>query len=268
MKITNESSPKELVPEGNYVSRCVRIVDLGTQVHPTYGPKRKINLAFELLGEEDEEGNPLFVYRNFSAVLSPRSSLAKVIKSWLGETIEKGESFDLEELLNQPCMVNVVHNEGEDGTVYANVDTITKVPKQMGKVPKAKATDQFCLFLTKNEFDAEIFDSLPDFLKDKIKATDEYKALVGKSKKKSRDEDEDEEEDEKPVKKGKKKVVEDDDDEEDEKPKRRGKRVVEEEEEEDEQPRRTGKKKKVVEEEEEEEEEDEKPRKTAKKKRW
>jgi hypothetical protein len=273
MELTNEFDEKELCPEGSYAARCIRIVDMGTQTHKIYGDSRKVNFSFENLDEEDEEGNPFILHRTFNAKLTPKADLTKAIQKWQKIKIEKGDTFDIDELLDQVCMITVEHQESDDGTVRARITDITSVPKSMGKLPKAKS-DIWSLYLDKKGFDQDLFDELPDWMQEAIAETDEYEALVdagvaggkkkGKGKKKAKDEDEDEE-DEKP-KRGKargKAREEEEEEEEDERPsRRRGKKVEEEEEEEEEKPKRRSRKAK--DEEDEEEEEDERPAKRGK----
>jgi len=262
MELVNEGKDRVLIPEGTYSARCIRIIDLGTQVHPKYGPKRKVNLAFEL-DEEDDEGNPFVAYRNFTASITPKSHLAKAIKSWTGQTIKKGERFDLDSLLNEPCLVTIVHSEpNDDDEVYANIDSITKLPKSMK--PFEPENEAFSLYLDET-FNRKQFNDLPEWLQEKIEATEEYKALSGKgSKKKKKAVEEDEEEDEQPKRRSRKsakveepeedeeEVEEEEEEEEDDMPRRKRRAAVEDDEEEEEQPRR--RKRKAVEEEEEEEE--------------
>lgn len=299
LKLKNETADRELLDEGSYPAKCIYIIDMGTQT-TQYGEARKINFGF-LTGEKKEDGSPFVLFRTFPAKITAKSDLGKAIKKWMKVEIEKGDVFDLDELLNTDCMISVEHSdEDDDGNVWDNIASITKLPKSMDPVKVPKKIEPFSLYLD-DSFDKEMFSDLPDFIKDKIKKSPEYKSIIkggGKSKSKAEDEDEEEEEDVKPrsrrgkkaddddedetPKRKKKPVVDDDDDDEEEKPKRRGKKPVdeeeeEEEEEEDEAPKRRKKpvvdedddeeekprrrRKPVVdEEEEEEEEEEEKPR--------
>lgn len=171
--LVNEVKDRELAPEGTHVAQCVRILDLGTQVHPEWGPKRKINIGFELLEEQTTEGEPFLVFRTYNASLTPKSDLSKDISAWLGIKIGKGDEFDIDELLGKHCMVTVVWEDSGD-TTYANVSTITSLPKSV-RPPRAQSELQ-SLYLD-DSFDQEIFDALPDWLQEKIAKTEEYQAL-------------------------------------------------------------------------------------------
>lgn len=206
LTIVNEERERELPDEGSYPAACIRVLDMGTQVHPKYGPKRKINVAMEILGEETEDGEPFVVYKNYTASLGPKASLTKDLKTWMGLKFEKGDEFDFEQILGQLGMVTIVHNESTDGNVYANIDTISKLPK--GLKPGKPTLEPSSLYLN-DDFDEEVFDELPDWLQDKIKKTDEYKSLFGsKADEEEEDEEEEEEEEEVVVKKKTKKQVE------------------------------------------------------------
>src|SRR5690606_27917890 len=273
MQLTNEFEPKELCPDGTYAARCIRIIDMGTQTHKVYGDSRKVNFVFENLDEENEDGDPHLHYRTFNAKLTPKADLTKAISKWMKVKIEKGDTYDLDDLLNQPCMITVETQEKDDGDERSVITSITSVPKSMGKLPKA-TNDVYSMYLTEDGFDQEIFDDLPEWMQNAIKESPEWEELEeagvvkgkGKSKgKKKRDEDE-EDEDERPARRSRRKAVEEEDEEEeDDQPRRRRSKKVEEEEEEEEeeQPRRRRGKK--VEEDEEEEEEEQPKRRRGKK---
>ena len=175
MIIVNDSKDRELCPEGTHNAVCVTILDLGTQAHEKWGDKRKLNVAFEV-DEEDEEGKRFIVFKTYTASLAQKASLTADLKSWLGIKIEKGEEFDMDTILNKPGMVTIVHNESTDGKVYANVDTITSLPK--GIKPLKPNAEVVSMYLEEGSFDQEVFDNLPDFIQDKIKVTEEYKTLM------------------------------------------------------------------------------------------
>ena len=53
------------------------------------------------------------------------------VECWIGklpdDVIMKG--YDLENLIGQPCMLNIVHNKDEQGNTWVNVNNISKLPK-------------------------------------------------------------------------------------------------------------------------------------------
>lgn len=181
MELSTSGKEGTLIPEGTHLANCISIIDMGTQAgrdnkkgEPT--EYRALNFGFECANEEDEEGNKLTGYRQYSASLTPKSHLGKAVVAWLGRRFEKDETFEIGTLAGKACQITVTHKEVE-GNTYANITGITGVPKGV-KVPKPDATVQ-TLFLEKDEFDQDTFDGLPDWLQDKIKTTKEYKALFG-----------------------------------------------------------------------------------------
>jgi hypothetical protein len=81
------------------------------------------------------------------------------------------ETFDLEALLGKVCMLNVSHNQVGD-RMYANIDSAAPLPKGMSE-PEA-VNEQFILNYT-DKWDEARFEKLPDFLKEQMKQSDEYK---------------------------------------------------------------------------------------------
>lgn len=178
MEVTVKSSNRVLAPEGIHAARCIRIVDLGTQLsnNPDWKPSRKLNLGFELVDEpyvfDEEKGEENFVvYANYTLSLGKKSRLRPVIESWTGKKIE--ESFELDNLLDAPCQIQIVHTKKDDKT-YANITNIMAPGK--GKV--TKSTNKAVSLYLDETFDQEVFDSLPEFMQDMISDSPEYQALT------------------------------------------------------------------------------------------
>lgn len=224
-KYENSASEKILPPEGMHNARCIRFLELGT-VETDFGDKFKCQFSFELVDEsttfDEEKGEQNFVvHRTFNRSLKPRSDMGKCVRALLGdEAVDEAEVVEMDDVLDQPCQVRIKYDDKKKPK-YANIVEILPPPK--GKISKSE-NDTQSLYLDEN-FDSDVFDSLPDWMQDNIKETDEGKALI---------EDGSIEDDKPKSKKGKK----DDDDEDDEPKKKRGKKDEDEEEEEDEKPRR------------------------------
>lgn len=197
MKVTNDVS-SELAPEGTHPARLVQLIDMGTQKpsNPKHKATRKVSLGFEIIDDDlmtgEDEDQHFMAFRRFPLKVSSGSHLGKVLKSWQGVTVKKDEDFDLSELINEPCLITVEHTEGDDGNTYANITAIVSPPKGM-KVGKA-TRDIIELSLDEN-FDQEAFDSLPDFVQEKIEESPEYEEFGEEKKKKkakgkARDEEE------------------------------------------------------------------------------
>jgi hypothetical protein len=69
-------------------------------------------------------------------------------------------------------MLNVIHTTKGDKT-YANISGVSSMPK--GLTCPAQVNDS--IIFSVNEFDQILFDSFPDFIKEKIRSSAEYKAM-------------------------------------------------------------------------------------------
>jgi hypothetical protein len=113
-------------PEGVNNAVCVDVVDLG-MVETAWGKKQKLRLVWEVEAKQ-EDGKPFRVVQSYGASVGPKATLRKHLKGWRGRdfTPEELKGFDIEKIIGVPCQLVVVHNESDDGRVFANVETILK----------------------------------------------------------------------------------------------------------------------------------------------
>lgn len=170
------------VPEGNHIARIYSIIHIGTTERETqWGLKQqnKIRITWELLNEMRDfngEMKPLVISQEYTISFGEKANLRKMIDGLLGKDAQKfieDDTFDIESLLGRYCMVNVQHTSKGDKT-YANVVSVAPVPKGI-ELPD-KFNEDFILNYS-DKWSDEKFSKLPDFIKDKMKETDEYKAL-------------------------------------------------------------------------------------------
>lgn len=170
----------EAAPVGNHVARCVGIIDLGTQEGEYQGKTthaRKVvirwELPNELISEGDFAGRPFVVSKFYTASLSEKANLRKDLASWRGRdfTPEELSGFDSKNILDKPCMVNVIHNEKGK----AKVAGVSPVPKGM-QVP-GRVNDLLYFSLEESEFKPEIFEGLSEFYKEQIRKSPEWGEL-------------------------------------------------------------------------------------------
>lgn len=184
MELSVDSGKRVLAPEGTHIARCIRIIDLGTQVGEYEGKEtksRKIKFSFELIGQtftlnegEDDEKDVVFtVHKEYTASINPKASLAKDITSWLGKKLEG--TFQIETLLGKECQVNIVTQTSQKGKEYTKITGIMGVPPKM-KVGKAE-NELIYFSLDEDEFEQDTFDELPSFLKEVICLSPEAKKL-------------------------------------------------------------------------------------------
>lgn len=121
-------------PAGTHAAVCVDVVDMGL-LEVNFGGKKKtqhkIRLVWQI--EEDmEDGKPFIVQKRYTLSLHEKAALRKDLESWRGRafTSQELEGFDVEVLIGIPCLLNVIHAV-KDGSTYANVSAIMKLPKGM-----------------------------------------------------------------------------------------------------------------------------------------
>jgi hypothetical protein len=179
MKAKKPESHYEPVPKGNHVARLYQIVHIGTIPTNWQGQQKmtdKVRLTFELCNEkkafrEGDEPKPFSVSREFTLSMGAKSNLRPFVEGFIGTKLsdEEAYGFDLEDLLGEACLLNVVHAEvGEN--VYANINSAT---------PLVKGMEAPALFNEKAVVDVdtateEEIDALPDFLKEKMRSSEEY----------------------------------------------------------------------------------------------
>lgn len=164
----------ELVPEGQYTARCFKVIDLGTQEVEWQGESKlqpKVMITWEILDDPKmKDGRPFAVTKQYTASLNENSHLYKDLVAWRGKAFTKDEllGFDISKLLGAYCTIQVVHTES-GGRTYANINAI------MGTKDRPKGINPEVMFDIA-EPNMEIFESLSDYLKDKIRASQEWQA--------------------------------------------------------------------------------------------
>jgi len=161
----------EPAPAGNHLAVCYRLVDLGTQESPMYGAKHQIVIGWELTDCLMDDGRPFTAQKWFTFSMHEKSNLRKDLESWRGRsfTEEEFETFDLKNILGTSCLLTVLHKDDN-----ARVATVGALPKSMKKGKQVNETE----FFSFQEPDEAAWAELPDWLKDKIALSPEYKALT------------------------------------------------------------------------------------------
>lgn len=181
---------KDLVAEGTHVVACVQIIDKGTKQGDN-GDYRAFAYGLELTEEDvDDMGNPQLVFPMLAAQydkegnlkITAKSKLGKAHAAFLNKTMKPEDEVELSAALGRYAMATVEHKTVGDKT-YANVVAIVSLPK--GTKPARYRSELKSLFLTKEEFDQKVFDSLPDFVQTDIEGAKEYVALFNKGAAKS-----------------------------------------------------------------------------------
>lgn len=177
-----------LAPAGNHAAICVSVVVIGTVPTKYKGHdkmQKVVRLGFELplkkhVFNEAKGEEPFVVYKEYTLSMGDNSNLKKMIDSWRGEKLTKEEAkkFNIVKLLGCECMCNVVVKTSESGKQYNDIASVTPVPEGL-EVPEQ--SNKNTLFNFNLPWKQAAFESLPEFIQNKIKSSDEYKALGGEA---------------------------------------------------------------------------------------
>lgn len=175
-----ESKPKQLPPAGTHVARCYSVVDLGTQTLEYMGSTkelRKVRVTWELPDElavfDEEKGEQPFVLsREYTLSLYEKANLRHDLESWRGKqfTAQELAGFDIFTLIGAPCLLSVIHKTSDKGKTFANVTTVSKLPKGMNCPEAINPTVAYAI----TDFDGGAFNALPKWLQDKCKESKEW----------------------------------------------------------------------------------------------
>jgi hypothetical protein len=175
---------RELIDAGSYNARCVHIVYMGSVLEET-GIKQgqlvpKLRLVFELVDEKrvfsaDKGEQPLFKDKEYTFSMSEKSNLRKDITAWRGKALtdEEAAKFDIDKLLGQACLVGISHKTSGKGSEY---DYISSITKPMKGAMIAELTNE-SVYLSYEDWDEDMFQSLPSFVREKMEKTPEYLAM-------------------------------------------------------------------------------------------
>jgi hypothetical protein len=182
---TNSSPQSEPIPAGNYPARCYGITHLGTITEEYLGEAKtanRVRLTWELPTElkvfKPENGEqPQVISKEYTLSMHEKASLRHLVESWRGKGLTNDEAahFDVVKLAGAACMLNIIHKAKTDGSgnMRADISSISALMKGYACPAQVNPTQIFSV----TEFDQAAFDKFPDFVKDKIKSSKEYKAM-------------------------------------------------------------------------------------------
>lgn len=172
-------TPREQVPAGTHVARVYEIIHIGTVTDTWEGQTKtlnKVRIGFELpletrVFKEENGEQPFVISREFTLSTHEKSTLRAFIDGLQGRkmTEQEAKAYDVTTLIGRECLISVTHTEKGEKT-YANIASASPMMKGMVCPPAVNAPR----LLEYDNFDWELFESLPDFLKTKISNTPEY----------------------------------------------------------------------------------------------
>lgn len=183
----------ELIHPGSQLCTLYSMCDIGTQDGGNFGPKHKINFAFEFPQHmrvfyegDDPKPSAIFCTETFSMAES-----ANLRKKWVQPMIGKvltddqAAEFDISSLLGKHFVATIVHSP--DGK-WANIQSISPLDDRNMLMfslpsPNMQQINPTSFFALSQGFESNAFANLPNFLRDKVMASEEakkHKASGGK----------------------------------------------------------------------------------------
>jgi len=171
-----------IIDAGVYPARIVQILDMGLQAQRPYQGKEKppaneISITYELVDSfmVDEDGNELEDKPRWVSETLPLHSItqekAKSTQRYNAADPDNKFGGDFSQLLDVPVNVSIVHNQVGDKT-YVNVAGIASMrPKDALKCPELVNPPKL---LDLDAPDVVVFNSLPQWIQDKIKKNLNY----------------------------------------------------------------------------------------------
>jgi hypothetical protein len=182
---TNKGVKRELIPSGNYFARCYQMIELGTIKESFQGEEKllhKVRIGWELPTEKkvfsEERGEqPCVISKEYTLSMNEKATLRKMLASWRGKDFTEAEakSFDITKLLGVACMLNIIEKPSakDASVVYNEIASVSPMIKGMECPSQVNPSFVFEL----DNFDKIKFELLPDFIKDKIKTSEQYAKL-------------------------------------------------------------------------------------------
>jgi hypothetical protein len=158
------------------------MIEIGTEFNEMFQNHRKVvRISWELPTKKKvfnpEKGEqPYSMHKEYTLSMSDKANLRHDLESWRGKGFSELEAkaFDVTKLLSVPCMLNVIHKTSGKGNQYATIGSISPLPDGVTCPPQVNAT----FMLSYSEWDSKKFEALPDWIKDKMKETPEYQAIL------------------------------------------------------------------------------------------
>lgn len=179
---TKNTTSTPQLEEGSYAARIYKIIHVGT--YPDYigVAKNKVMITFEFPTEmkvfKEENGEqPAVLSKEYTLSTHEKSGLRKLINACDPKALKIGDDgmvdeYDIENLLGKSCLVSIEHSQKGENT-YANIKVETVLPKGMICPPQINES----VSLNYDNFDENVFNGLPMFIKEKIQQSHEYKKM-------------------------------------------------------------------------------------------
>ena len=184
---TKPNIQRTLVPKGTNIARVIGVIYMGTIQGEYMGSplvQQKIRLTWEFPEElhvfkDGDEAKPLVHSEEYTLSMNKKSKLRPIIEGIIGVTLtdEEAWAFDVASIINSPCLVSISHKVGaKSGLSFAKVSSTSMLMK--GQTCKESYNPKR-VFDYAGNWDEEYFNKLPNFIKEKMMTSAEYKAKKG-----------------------------------------------------------------------------------------
>lgn len=178
----------EILESGSYPARIYQLIQIGTVVGYQGMLQNKVRIGFELPTEmkvfDEKKGEqPRVISQEYTLSFSEKSNLRKLILACDPKALDVAEdglveAFDVENLLGKELLITIAHKQRKDGSgAYAYIDSVTRLPKGMTCPNQINPTQ----LLSFDKWSDEVFGKLPDFIRDMITSSEEYKVMNGEA---------------------------------------------------------------------------------------
>ncbi len=187
-KPTQGTRERKLPPTGTHVARVTGLVYLGTALSPykTNDGKDKymneVRIQWELPNEKEvfkpgDDPKPFVVNKKMTLSMFKKSTLRPFVEGIIGTTLhdDEADNFDIDEILGKPCLLAIAHETGKDGSKYVAIQSASPLVRGMS-CPEAFNTPKVLSF---EKWDQQLFDSMPEFIRERIMASKEYREMKG-----------------------------------------------------------------------------------------
>src|SRR3990167_3958790 len=174
------------IEAGSYPARIWQMIEIGTVAGYLGALQNKVRIGFELPTElyvfDEKKGEqPRVISQDYTLSFHEKAKLRKVIEACDPKALELDEDgfmeeFDVETLVGKPLLITIAQKPKKDGTgVYSFIDNCTRLPKGMTCLASVNPPN----VLSYDKWKDEIFEKLPDFIREKMQTSHEYKVLKG-----------------------------------------------------------------------------------------
>ena len=127
-------------PEGQFVAKCVDVIDLGEVVTDFPGTPKSLSKKCALVfrtGQQNPENNEVIdIAAEFTVSMGDKANLRKFLEAWRGKAYTPEQIKDgvpLHKLTGNWGLLTIEHKKSGKGRTYAKINSIAGVPALMLK---------------------------------------------------------------------------------------------------------------------------------------